>query len=53
MEGVVVSDQVRASHIIAGKAAVLRNRSEQELAGYRAALDYLFTEEWRPLNLFT
>lgn len=22
----------------------------QQLAGYRAALDYLFTEDWRPLN---
>jgi Fic family protein len=50
MEGVVVSDQVRAAQIIEGKAPVLRNRSEQELAGYRAALDYLFTEDWRPLN---
>jgi hypothetical protein len=28
----------------------LRNRSEQELAGYRDAQDYLFREDWRPLN---
>ena len=29
----------------------MRNRSEQELAGYRSAMDYLFTEEWRPVNV--
>ena len=29
----------------------LPTRSEQELAGYRAALDYLFAEDWRPLNV--
>ncbi len=51
LEGVVVPDQARASAIISGKAAVLRTRSEQELAGYRAALDYLFRNDWRPLNL--
>jgi Fic family protein len=28
----------------------LRNRSEQELAGYRDAQDYLFQDDWRPLN---
>ena len=51
LEGVIVADQVRASQIIDGKVATLRNRSEQEFAGYRAALDYLFTEDWRPLNV--
>lgn len=51
LEGVVVADQARAQRIIEGKVATLRNRSEQELAGYRAALDYLFTEDWRPLNV--
>ena len=30
---------------------MLRDRSEQELAGYRAALDYLYQEQWRPLNV--
>ncbi|MGH3326374.1 MAG: Fic family protein [Streptomycetales bacterium] len=50
IEGVVVADAERASSIIDGKARVLRNRSEQELAGYRKALDYLFREDWRPLN---
>jgi hypothetical protein len=29
---------------------MLRNRSEQELAGYRDAQDYLFHQDWRPLN---
>jgi Fic family protein len=51
IEGVVVADPGRAEQIIAGRAGVLRNRSEQELAGYRKALDYLFQEEWHPLNL--
>src|SRR5262245_23403542 len=51
MEGIVVADQVRAAQIIEGKAAVLRDRSEQELAGYRAALDYLFVGDWQPLNV--
>lgn len=51
IEGVVVADAQRASNIIAGKAMVLRNRSEQELAGYRKALDYLFREDWRPPNV--
>lgn len=51
LEGVVVADQARAQQIIDGKAATLRNRSEQEFAGYRAALDHLFTEDWRPLDV--
>jgi Fic family protein len=50
LEGVVVADQTRAARVIDGRA-VLRNRSEQELAGYRRALDYLHTAEWRPLNV--
>lgn len=51
LEGVVVADRARAAAIISGKAAVLRSRSEQEFAGYRAALDYLFAGDWRPLNI--
>jgi Fic family protein len=51
LEGIVVSDQSRAAKIIAGSATGLRTRSEQELAGYRSALDYLFTHDWRPLNV--
>ena len=51
LEGIVVSDQNRAAKIIAGSAKELRSRSEQELAGYRRALDYLFAEDWRPLNV--
>ncbi len=51
LEGVVVPDPTRAARIIEGRVPVLRNRSEQEFAGYRSALDYLFTEDWRPLNV--
>ncbi|MEO7059509.1 MAG: Fic family protein [Lapillicoccus sp.] len=51
MEGVVVKNRSRAAAIIANKPIELRTRSEQELAGYRAALDYLFAEDWRPLNV--
>lgn len=51
IEGVVVEDRARAAAIVAGKSEVLRDRSEQELAGYRAALDYLYQEQWRPLNV--
>ncbi len=51
LEGVVVADQARARQIIDGRAAALRNRSEQELAGYRAAFDYLVTDDGRPLNV--
>lgn len=51
IEGVVVADRARAAAIVAGRADQLRNRSEQELAGYRAALDYLYQEQWRPLNV--
>lgn len=50
IEGVVVSDVDRAERIINRRAAVLRTRSEQELAGYRDAQDYLFQQDWRPLN---
>jgi Fic family protein len=51
IEGVVVPDLRRARRIIDDEAGVLRTRSEQELAGYRKALDYLFQEDWRPLNV--
>jgi Fic family protein len=51
LEGVVVEDPARAAAIIAGRASVLRTRSEQEFSGYRSALDYLFAEQWRPLNV--
>lgn len=50
IEGVVVEDRARAAEIVAGLATTLHTRSEQELAGYRAALDYLYQEQWRPLN---
>jgi Fic family protein len=51
LEGIVVADAARAAKIIDDKAPVLKTRSEQELAGYRSALDYLFASEWRPLNV--
>ncbi|GAA2217755.1 Fic family protein [Promicromonospora sukumoe] len=50
IEGVVVESRERADVILSGKPVVLRDRSERELAGYRAALDYLYQEDWRPLN---
>jgi Fic family protein len=50
IEGVIVQDADRAQRIINRQAATLRNRSEQELAGYRDAQDYLFQQDWRPLN---
>ncbi len=50
IEGVIVADADRARRIINRQAGTLRNRSEQELAGYRDAQDYLFQQDWRPLN---
>ncbi len=50
IEGVVVADADRAERIINRRTTTLRNRSEQELAGYRDAQDYLFQQDWRPLN---
>lgn len=51
IEGIVVPDAHRAEQIIAGNARALRTRSEQELAGYRDAQDYLFQHDWRPINV--
>lgn len=50
MEGIVVADGRRAERIIDGSAATLRTRSEQELSGYRDALDYVWQQQWAPLN---
>lgn len=50
IEGVIVPNAGRAERIIQGQARTLRTRSEQELAGYRDAMDYLFQDDWRPLN---
>jgi len=50
IEGIIVPDTGRAERIINRQTTTLRNRSEQELAGYRDAQDYLFQEHWRPLN---
>jgi len=51
IEGVVVPDARRAGRILDDRPTVLRTRSEQELAGYRDAQDYLFQQDWRPLNV--
>jgi len=51
LEGVVVPDDRRADRIIAGSAVRLRTRSEQELAGYRDALDDVWQSDWEPLNV--
>jgi Fic family protein len=51
LEGIVVPDADRAHRIVEGRRLTLRTRSEQELAGYRKTLDYLFTENWAPLNV--
>ena len=50
IEGIIVADADRAQRIIDRRTTTLRNRSEQGLAGYRDAQDYLFREDWRPLN---
>ncbi len=51
LEGVVVPDERRADRIIASREVRLRTRSEQELAGYRDALDYVWQEDWQPINV--
>ena len=51
IEGIVVEDTSRVDRILAGKAKTLRNRNEQELAGYRDAQDYLFQDAWKPLEV--
>ena len=51
IEGVIVAGADRAQRIINRRTSTLRNRSEQELAGYRDAQDYLFQQDWRPLNV--
>ncbi|PUB30014.1 Fic family protein [Promicromonospora sp. AC04] len=51
IEGIVVESRERADVILSGEPVTLRDRSEKELAGYRAALDYLYQEDWRPLNM--
>lgn len=51
IEGVVVPDAGRARRIIEGRPGQLRTRNEQQLAGNRKALDYLFNQPWAPLNV--
>lgn len=50
IEGIIVPDEGRADRIINRQVVTLRTRSEQELAGYRDAQDYLMHEDWHPLN---
>lgn len=49
LEGVIVPDEQRAERIITRDDVQLRTRSEQELAGYRDALDHI-RQEHRSLN---
>lgn len=51
LEGVVVADDQRADRIIGGATRTLRGRSEQELAGYRDGLDYVWQTTWAPVNV--
>jgi Fic family protein len=51
IEGVVVPDLGRVRRILDSRPVALRTRDEQQLAGYRAALDYLFAQSWQPLNV--
>ncbi len=51
LEGIVVPSAARAARVIDAEVSVLRTRDEKELAGYRTALDYLFGDDWRPLNV--
>lgn len=50
IEGVIASSPARAEQIVRHHATSLRTRTEQELAGYRDALDYVFTEDFSPVN---
>jgi Fic family protein len=51
IEGIVVPDRDRAERILQRRTHRLRTRSEQELAGYRDAQDYLFQNGWHPLSV--
>lgn len=51
LEGVVVADDQRADRIIGRGTQTLRGRSEQELAGYRDGLDYVWQADWSPVNV--
>ncbi|MBD7917075.1 Fic family protein [Cellulomonas sp. Sa3CUA2] len=50
MDGIVVSDRTRTAQVLARRIDGLRDRDEQELAGYGAALDHLddLDEDQRP-----
>ncbi|MGL5828968.1 MAG: Fic family protein, partial [Angustibacter sp.] len=48
IEGVIVADESRATLIAQGRIQALRGRNEQQLAGYRKAVDYLWQDDWGP-----
>ncbi len=50
IEGIVVDD-ARISKLISKATGTLRNRSEEEFAGYSSALDYLMQEETSGLTV--
>ncbi|WP_131768401.1 Fic family protein [Candidatus Protofrankia californiensis] len=50
IEGVTVDSPERAERIIRGQVGGLRTRDERELAGYRDALDYVYREDFSPIN---
>ncbi|WP_250292463.1 Fic family protein [Frankia sp. CiP1_Cm_nod1] len=50
IEGVTVDSPERAERIIRGQVGGLRTRDERELAGYRDALDYVYREDFSPVN---
>src|SRR5258708_9045664 len=50
IEGVSGADGERAERIINRRTSTLRNRSEQELEGYRDAQHYRLLQDWRALN---
>jgi len=51
LEGIVVADDQRADRIIGRATRTLRGRSEEELAGYRDGLDYVWQADWTPVNV--
>ncbi len=51
IEGVTVGSPERAERIVRGQAGQLRTRDERELAGYRDALDYVYREDFSPINI--
>jgi Fic family protein len=51
IEGVTAATPERAERIVRGDVQSLRNRDEREIAGYRDALDYVYREDFSPVNV--